>query len=504
MAECQGVPPLPAAPSQHLRLLKQKHPRLLSSSGRFPTARGGGRVGGDVAPAKTQQFRPISAPVWGRPGLVGQEQEQQPPPWEKQESGEQKPGASSACEVQQAAKASTNRRALQEANGNNHLPKDGYHGGNGHLSSLPLERSQLRPVATPTTVCSARTPSSSNGTPFSSSDRRGFMMENDADGGGSQQSDEGTPPLDAEQQRLVVDDLLLGEDGFVSGEQMVSRKECPFCQRKFSAEAAARHIPKCKDIRSRPKPPPTNHVWYTDSLGVRHGSRGGLATTAKTTNPASNSPMNGGLFPPQKGRPSTPKNPDGPRPSRPESAARKQMEAEAGGIGAVEGGAATSGGSSPVEQILSKQWNQVQFLLKEGEKALTAGPTAMEKVYSECVRGLEFLKQLEEKAVKMNVLKGMLSKWLLPFNSNTDANDQANEKNLLGSPELDGRLDDADRKKMVGDALALRRFIRVKIADDADLEQAKAGLLLIMSFQRNLQQVQTSTGQSPAEILKYL
>ena len=32
--------------------------------------------------------------------------------------------------------------------------------------------------------------------------------------------------------------------------------ECPFCQRKFNEKAAERHIPKCKDAKSRPKPPP--------------------------------------------------------------------------------------------------------------------------------------------------------------------------------------------------------------------------------------------------------
>ncbi|XP_071490590.1 uncharacterized protein [Diadema antillarum] len=32
-------------------------------------------------------------------------------------------------------------------------------------------------------------------------------------------------------------------------------KQCPYCERRFNPDTAARHIPKCKDIKSRPKPP---------------------------------------------------------------------------------------------------------------------------------------------------------------------------------------------------------------------------------------------------------
>ena len=33
-------------------------------------------------------------------------------------------------------------------------------------------------------------------------------------------------------------------------------KQCPYCSRKFSQVAAERHIPNCKNIINKPKPPP--------------------------------------------------------------------------------------------------------------------------------------------------------------------------------------------------------------------------------------------------------
>lgn len=39
-------------------------------------------------------------------------------------------------------------------------------------------------------------------------------------------------------------------------EEQVVLKQCPYCLRKFNHKAAQRHIPNCKDIKAKPKPPP--------------------------------------------------------------------------------------------------------------------------------------------------------------------------------------------------------------------------------------------------------
>lgn len=36
-----------------------------------------------------------------------------------------------------------------------------------------------------------------------------------------------------------------------------SRVNCPYCERKYSALVAERHIPHCKIMINKPKPPPS-------------------------------------------------------------------------------------------------------------------------------------------------------------------------------------------------------------------------------------------------------
>jgi len=63
--------------------------------------------------------------------------------------------------------------------------------------------------------------------------------------------------------------FLNKKDGFW-GPKMDERIECPHCSRQFSEKAAARHIPKCSVMKSKPKPPAlSNTLRYTDNIGRR-------------------------------------------------------------------------------------------------------------------------------------------------------------------------------------------------------------------------------------------
>jgi len=132
---------------------------------------------------------------------------------------------------------------------------------------------------------------------------------------------------------------------------------------------------------------------------------------------------------------------------------------------------------------LSFEWAQVQFLLHEGVGAIRDSASVAATMHA-AEESLRFLDSLERHAQILGMRKGRLSRLLLPFDANTAISDQATSASLvpLGSPELDGRLPDEERRDLVSLAVGLRRLIRVKLADCADIDQAGSSLRLIVDF----------------------
>lgn len=99
-------------------------------------------------------------------------------------------------------------------------------------------------------------------------------------------------------------------------------------------------------------------------------------------------------------------------------------------------------------------------------------------------------------AQTLNVLRGTLSRWLLPFDHNTRIDEQSSTLHsvLKTVPEfLQGKISDRKISYLVTGLNGVRKLIRVKIADDNDLEQARDGLQTIVAFFKELQDVSTST-----------
>lgn len=177
------------------------------------------------------------------------------------------------------------------------------------------------------------------------------------------------------------------------------RTECPHCNRKFSEGAAARHIPKCKEVRRKP----TNVIvakrnFKTDAMGrrVMVGSAAGASSSGSGGADAKNA-------------------------NNAAAAEPRKVDAKAAVWGALE-----------------TQWAQVQILLQKGIDAVNTEAGFLETM-NNTQRGLEWVRQVESYAQKWDVNKGKLSRMLLPFRENTDAQNQANinKSDNAGSPDLD-------------------------------------------------------------------
>mmetsp|Transcript_68157 Transcript_68157/g.200131 ORF Transcript_68157/g.200131 Transcript_68157/m.200131 type:complete len:360 (-) Transcript_68157:36-1115(-) len=231
-------------------------------------------------------------------------------------------------------------------------------------------------------------------------------------------------------------------------------KQCPHCQRMFSTEAHGRHVPICMKLgKSRPKPPKKEIAsTFTDALGRRVVEEGF---------PGAGRPPSGVRCPSRGAR-------------RPASSASQPTS------------------SAPPEEpayfeVLRQQWGELQFLVKDGDEALQSDKRCLLTLEKAEV-GLCFIQRLESEAKRLAMRKGALSRMLLPFDSETNSNDQASSAGAmpLGSKELNGLLPEADRREMVAQAIGLRKLIRVKVADCNDVDQAKNALQLLVAFLREL------------------
>lgn len=257
-----------------------------------------------------------------------------------------------------------------------------------------------------------------------------------------------------------------------------AREQCPHCSRMFSQEAAARHIRICAGLKNRPKPPAKEQMTYfTDALGRRQESRPGTSSGGPSI-----MSMN-----------------------TPTRSSRRPRSATPGGQAATSSGSENHLLDDGSRGALVQQWDAVQFLLRDGLDAFwdDAAITATARKAEECV---DFLQKLEEAATRLGVRKGALSRMLLPFNSETNSGDQADSalESALGSHELDGLMSDDERRELVASAVMLRKLIRVKVADCADVDQAHASLRVLISFLQDLRRTAESEQRSMTSLLREL
>jgi hypothetical protein len=123
-----------------------------------------------------------------------------------------------------------------------------------------------------------------------------------------------------------------------------------------------------------------------------------------------------------------------------------------------------------------------------------------------------FLSELEQRAGELGMLRGKLSRCLLPYSENTSTLDQANVavggEGVYGYEEsasmLDGKINQADVQRLTTSAVAMRQLMRVKLADDADLDQAARALAELVQFNTMLEVRASERGLDTYALLKTL
>jgi len=188
--------------------------------------------------------------------------------------------------------------------------------------------------------------------------------------------------------------------------------------------------------------------------------------------------------------------------------------------------AASAAAATPVDaevQVLGQKWGELMFLLRKP----VASPTDVETTVATAREGLAFLDKLEALAEELGVLRGSLSRWLLPYDSETPTLDQAagaaRAMAAMGAGATAGsstaaqlraggvearlfeeRISHETRTHMVQSAVGLRGLVRVKIADDADLGQARAAIGTVLHFFDGLHAASSKRGVAPFDLLKTL
>ena len=143
-------------------------------------------------------------------------------------------------------------------------------------------------------------------------------------------------------------------------------------------------------------------------------------------------------------------------------------------------------------------------------RTVPASAQELQDCTEKAARGARFLSTLFDTARRLDMRKGALSRAVLPFDDQTSLADQSNLSNRrthsLEAQDLlrRGVVTEDALQEMASEAVSLRGLLRVKIADDADLDQADAAVRTLRSFLKGLHDAAAATQQQPFDLLRKL
>ncbi len=154
---------------------------------------------------------------------------------------------------------------------------------------------------------------------------------------------------------------------------------------------------------------------------------------------------------------------------------------------------------------LSNSWYELRLILR-----IIPNTEAGWRQLATCVKEApDFFALLSTTAKKNNVAQGSLLRVVLPFDEDTSSNDQAQVRNGL-SPSLQKasagyqNIDEQTMSKLREQAVMLRKLIRVKMADEADLQQAIVATRMLIKFCDDVDNISVLANTKPVNIIKSL
>jgi hypothetical protein len=166
------------------------------------------------------------------------------------------------------------------------------------------------------------------------------------------------------------------------------------------------------------------------------------------------------------------------------------------------------------KEDLASRYGEMQFLLRS---PLTSD-REIDTASIAAAQGLAFIEQLTGYSQSMNENRGMLLRWVLPFDSTTSIADQSNIA-AAGSYSGSGTgsavseeqqqrfsavIDETAKGALLEGALALRKLVRVKLSDEADLKQGLASVTDTNTFLVALRARAQHDKMTPFELLQTL
>ena len=108
----------------------------------------------------------------------------------------------------------------------------------------------------------------------------------------------------------------------------------------------------------------------------------------------------------------------------------------------------------------------------------------------------DFVKELTLAAASAHVTRAALLRTVLPFDENTSSNDQSkifSHSSSNSNNNNDNNNNNLLLEKLREQAVAIRKIVRVKLADEADLQQAIAACAMVRSFIVKVEQLVSAT-----------